>query len=159
MVRIKHGVSNLARYALNLQYATPIINELIDQLKKQDEYETRYYYYVNPIGAYIQNSFEEKCISAAICFKSNLSLIHASIAIVIMSIIHNGKYDFFFDPSTNPRCDDWFTWMLEYAGRDKITVESSMVIIPPIGIRKKIFPVEIYTLDNIWEVIHSRDYK
>lgn len=159
MGKIKNGLSNLARYAINLQYATPIINEIIDKLKKQVTYDTRYYYYINADAACIVNSFEEKCISAAICFKSNLGVQHASIAIILMSIIHNGTYGFFFKPSTNPRCEDWFSWMLQYVSRDNIVVEPCSAVVPPLGLRRKIYPAEIYTLDNIWEVMHSRDYK
>jgi len=151
-------MSKLAIHAINIEHSTPIINYVIDRLKTETDLTSdyNYFYFIDPEMAYQKNSFEEKSIASAICFKSNMKLEKASIALVLMRSIHNESHDFFSNPANNPTQKDWYEWLCEYTQRDRINVEISKYLIPFFELRRKSYDVEIYTLDNIWEVRHSK---
>jgi hypothetical protein len=125
-------MSRLAKSTIEHEKSKPILNNIINMVKKENKVQGKYYY-LN-IANSKKNSFEEKSSARFIALYSDFMSV--SIILYIMCMIHNWTFTRAYDP----------TWPIFCS--DKIQ--------KPEG-RFRLEPVEIYTLDNIWDVLHSRN--
>lgn len=167
--------SPIAKSAINLECSKPLIDGILDILKDASHGVNApymYYYYFDVDEKPLINSFEEKSSAQVICVHSNLGIHTSCILLFLLCIVHNAYYNFF---TSRPSLKDpvsWIKWIENFVERDQKVGNSwtkTLVVdslLTPSGltrrgklIRARIDEVEIYTLQNFWEIIHARDYK
>jgi len=167
--------SPIAKSAINLELSKPIINSVLDIFKEASDGITSpymYYYYFDDHKTQLVNSFEEKSSANLVCIYSNLGIHTSCILLYILCIVHNEYYHFFTQTSLFEDPVYLIKWLEKFVERDQTfdnkwmnTIITDSVVSPsPIRRHGKLLrptkdQVEIYTLQNFWNIIHSRDYR
>ena len=164
--------SPIAKSAINLELSKSIIDEVLDIFKEASSGVSSpymYYYYLDS-GKTLLNSFEEKSSSQLACLHSNLGIHSSCVLLFLLCIVHNEYYEFF--TSITEEAVHLIKWIEKFVENDQKrgdkwikTIATDSLLSPGVLKRrgKLITPtknqVEIYTLENFWEIRHSRDYK
>lgn len=167
--------SPIAKSAINVEIAKEIINGILDIFKEVSstlDSPYMYYYYFDRDEKPLINSFEEKSAAQLVCLYSNLGIHTSCVLLFLLCIVHKAYYHFFATKIEFRDSLIWINWLQKFVERDQKVGNSwtkTLAVDTPLSPstltrRGKLIKLdkavtEIYTLENFWEIIHSRDYR